>query len=71
MIYKLFFFSASLSFLFISSAQAYIDPGTFSVVLQAIVGAIVAGGVAIKIYWNKFKSLFKKKDNKEDEKKSN
>ena len=59
MICKLFLFSASLSFLFISNAQAYIDPGTFSIVLQAIVGAVVAGGVAIKIYWHKFKSLFK------------
>jgi high-affinity Fe2+/Pb2+ permease len=49
-----------------SSAQAYIDPGTFSIIFQAIVGAIVAGGVAIKIYWYKFRSFFKKKDKDEE-----
>ena len=71
MIYKLFLFSIFLNFLFISKAQAYIDPGTFSIIFQAIVGAIVAGGVAIKIYWHKFKSFFKKKDKDKDEEKLN
>ena len=49
-----------------ASAQAYIDPGTFSIIFQAIVGAIVTGGVVIKIYWYKFKSFFKKKDKDEE-----
>tara|TARA_B100001063_G_C16237662_1_gene299287 strand:- start:271 stop:480 length:210 start_codon:yes stop_codon:yes gene_type:complete len=69
MTYQIFLFIFFLSFLFTSKAQAYIDPGTFSIIFQAIVGAIVAGGVAIKVYWHKFKSFFKKKD--KDEKKSN
>ncbi len=63
--FKLFSLSSFFSFLFISTAQAYIDPGTFSIVFQAIVGAIAAVGVAIKIYWHKFKSLFKKKNKDE------
>ena len=65
--YNFFLISIFISLLFISDAQAYIDPGTFSIIFQAIVGAIVAGGVAIKIYWLKFKSFFKK--NKKNEKK--
>ena len=66
MFFKLLLLSTSFSILFISSAQAYIDPGTFSIVLQAIIGAVAAAGVAIKIYWYKFKSFFKKKDKDKD-----
>ena len=62
MICKLLLISIFLNFLLISKAQAYIDPGTFSIIFQSIIGAIIAGGVAIKIYWHKLKSLFKKKD---------
>ena len=66
---NIIFFTTCLSFLFTTSAQAYIDPGTFSIIFQAIIGAIVAGGVAIKIYWNRLLSIFKKRD--KNEKKSN
>ena len=62
MILKISTFSIFFSYLFISSAHAYIDPGTFSIVLQAIIGAIAAAGVTVKIFWYKFKSFFKKKD---------
>ena len=69
MIFKLFLFTTSLNFIFISSAYAYIDPGTISIIFQGIVGAIVAGGVAIKMYWQKLKTFFnkKKKDNIDQE----
>ena len=65
MILKLFLFISSFNFFVISNAYAYIDPGTISIIFQGIVGAIVAGGVAIKLYWDKFKTFFnkKKKDN--------
>ena len=50
-----------LYFCFTSSAYAYLDPGTGSVILSAI----VAGIVAVKSYWflilNKIKNIFKKK----------
>ena len=41
-------------------AHAYLDPGSASLILQAIVGAIGAGLVAGGIYWRKFTGLFKR-----------
>lgn len=40
-----------------SSAQAYLDPGTGSIILQVLLGG--AAGVALvgKLYWHKFLSL--------------
>ena len=46
--------------LFSSPAHAYLDPGTGSIILQAIVGTIAGGLVLIKLYWYRIKSLFKK-----------
>jgi hypothetical protein len=40
---------------FISDAHAYLDPGSGSIVIQAIVGALVGVGITIKIYWYKLK----------------
>lgn len=39
-------------------AQAYIDPGSGSAIMSAIIGGIVAIGVVIKTYWYKIKSFF-------------
>ena len=39
-------------------AHAYIDPGSGSAIMGAIVGFFVAIGLALKTYWYKFKSLF-------------
>ena len=44
-----------ISSLFIPEAYAYIDPGTGSLVLQVIVGALVGVGITLKIYWYQFK----------------
>jgi high-affinity Fe2+/Pb2+ permease len=55
------------SVLFLGRAYAYLDPGTGSIIIQAIIGFIAAGIAAISIYWQKFKNLLKKtfkKDNK-------
>ena len=46
--------------LFSSPAHAYLDPGTGSIILQAIVGTIAGGLVLIKLYWYRIKNLFKK-----------
>jgi len=40
---------------FITDAYAYLDPGTGSVVLQAIIGILVGAGITVKIYWYKLK----------------
>ena len=39
----------------ISDAYAYIDPGSGSLVIQIIIGALVGAGITIKIYWYKLK----------------
>tara|TARA_B100000787_G_scaffold48900_1_gene35164 strand:- start:6741 stop:6941 length:201 start_codon:yes stop_codon:yes gene_type:complete len=58
-----------LSFIIIffsTHAYAYIDPGTGSIILQAIIGAIAATSLTIKIYWQKIKVFFKKKKKHKD-----
>jgi len=44
-----------LSSVMINDAYAYIDPGTSSMLLQVLVGAIVGAGITIKVYWEKIK----------------
>ena len=61
-----------LIFVFLTSnsnnAFAYLDPGTGSIILQAIIGAIAAGLTFFTNFWlkvkNFFKKILKKKDNK-------
>ena len=45
----------SLSF----PVYAYIDPGSGSAIMSAIIGFFVAIGIAIKTYWYKLKGMFK------------
>ena len=54
--------------IFFSKAYAYIDPGTGSFLLQALLGAIAVAGATASVYWAKIKSFFskKKKHDKED-----
>lgn len=40
------------------NAGAYIDPGTGSMIVQAVIGAIVGSAVAIKIFWKRIKYFF-------------
>ena len=40
---------------FVSDAYAYLDPGTGSVILQALIGVIAGVLIALKIYWYKLK----------------
>ena len=55
------------SLLFSTNSYAYIDPGSGSIILQAIIAAFAGAGTAITIYWKKvklfFSKIFKKKDN--------
>lgn len=48
------------------NAYAYLDPGTGSIILQAILGAIAAGISYCTFYWNKVKNFIKKIINKQD-----
>jgi len=51
-------------FLIISSAFAYVDPGSGSYVLQVLIGFALAGLYALKHYWAKIRTFFTKKNNK-------
>jgi len=55
-------------FLMQTSSQAYLDPGTGGIILQAIIGFIAAIGATATIYWRKLKNglskFFKKKKKK-------
>ena len=59
------FMIAALVFLFgltwTSPAYAYIDPGTSSLILQAVLGGLAAVGAAIVLYWRKIKTLLGEK----------
>ena len=53
--------------LFMQNAYAYLDPGTGSIILQGLIAGIAGGLITIKLYWAKFKSLFKSKESKKDD----
>ncbi len=41
-----------------STAQAYLDPGTGSMILQIVLGGVAGLLVVGKLYWAKFTSFF-------------
>ena len=47
-------------------AMAYIDPGSGSAIMSAIVGVFVAMSLAVKTYWYKIKSFFSKEGSQSD-----
>ena len=47
-------------FILTTKAYAYLDPGTGSIILQAIVGAFAAFFTSVYIFWSKVKSFYKK-----------
>ncbi len=56
-------FSASV----IPVANAYIDAGSGSFIIQMVVGAALGVGLFLKVYWRKFVSLFKRNGSSNDE----
>lgn len=47
-----------------SPAFAYLDPGTGSMVLQAILGVIAVVGATISVYWQRVRAFFSSFTNK-------
>lgn len=61
------FFSLGV-FVFLSyPAQAYLDPGSGSFLFQLIVGGILSGLFAIKLYFRKIKSFFSRNKKSQEE----
>jgi len=46
---------------FVSDAYAYIDPGTGTIIIQAIIGALVGIGVTLKLFWHRIEEKLTKK----------
>lgn len=47
-------------------AYAYLDPGTGSLLIQMLIGGVIAGLYTIKMYWYQLKSFLKRKLGNED-----
>lgn len=45
---------------FAPAAEAYLDPSTGSLILSAIVGLLATIGLAVKTWWYRIKSLFRR-----------
>ena len=39
-------------------AQAYLDPGSGSLIIQSIIGGVAAIGITLKLYWHKLRVKF-------------
>ena len=65
----LFLFILIVYFSLLGKSFAYLDPGTGSIILQAILGFIAASIAIVSFYWNKFKmfilKIFKKEKKSE------
>ena len=42
-------------------AAAYLDPGTGSMLLQALLGGVAAVGVIARLYWHRLAAVFRGK----------
>lgn len=42
-------------------AEAYLDPGSGSMLLQVVLGGIAAAGVALRIVWTRVRDAFQKR----------
>jgi hypothetical protein len=45
---------------FLFGRDLYLDPGTGSFIIQVVIAGALGAALAVRIYWGKIKSLFKK-----------
>lgn len=57
---RLFILVAGVFLLLHKPAYAYLDPGTASIILQVVVGAVAAAGLFFRAYLARFFSLFRR-----------
>lgn len=62
----------AFSFMVIPVANAYIDPGSGSFIIQMLVGAALGASLAIKVFWRRLVSFFtgRKRDDADEEQQS-
>ena len=51
------------NFIFLPNAYAYIDPGSGSAIIYAIISVLVATGMGFKVYWNRIKDKLTSRSN--------
>lgn len=39
--------------------HAYLDPGTGSIVIQAVIAGVVGALAAVRLYWHRLRSIFR------------
>jgi len=49
----------ALFFLSAHPAEAYLDPGTGSMLVQGLLAAIAAAGVSLGVFWKRIKAFFR------------
>ena len=50
-----------LSVVAIEPAHAYIDPGSGSLIFQAVAASAMAIGLAVKVFWRRISTFFSRK----------
>jgi hypothetical protein len=45
---------------FPTAAYAYLDPGTGSMILQGVIAAVAAGGIAMTSFWHRITGWFRR-----------
>lgn len=53
-----FLSSAVISLVMVNRAYAYIDPGTGSMIVQAVIAGVAMVSVSIGIFWRRIRSFF-------------
>lgn len=58
------YLALAFSVVVIEPAHAYIDPGSGSIIFQAVAGAAMAIGLGVKVFWRRISAFFsaRKKD---------
>ena len=54
---QIFLFAAIVCF--VPDANAYLDPGSGSYLVQMIIAGVLGGFAAIKLYWNRIVNFFR------------
>jgi hypothetical protein len=49
------------------SALNYLDPGTGSLIIQLLLGALLAIGLGVRIFWSRIKKIFTRKPSVTDD----
>ncbi len=55
------YLSACFLLMVVGPAAAYIDPGSGSIIFQAIVGGAMAVGLTLKVFWRRITAFFSRK----------